>query len=113
MHEALQGATFHCEHIIPSSRVGKSDLDNFAWACPTCNLHKSDRLEGLDPESGLTVRLFHPRIDRWTDHFAIAGYTIQGKTSLGRATVGQLDLNHATRIPIREAEALFGLFPPS
>ena len=113
MHEALQGATFHCEHIIPSSRAGKSDSDNLAWACPACNLHKSDRLEGLDPESGLAVRLFHPRTDLWTDHFTIAGYSIQSKTPVGRATVHQFNLNHATRIRIREAEALFGLFPPS
>ena len=35
MHQALQGATFHVEHIMPSSRGGVSDLDNLAWCCPS------------------------------------------------------------------------------
>jgi hypothetical protein len=39
MHQALQGATFHVEHILPGSRGGPTVLDNLAWACPSCNLH--------------------------------------------------------------------------
>lgn len=34
LHQSLQGATFHVEHIIPRSRGGTSQLDNLAWACP-------------------------------------------------------------------------------
>ena len=34
MHQALQGATFHIEHTVPSSRGGAGDLANLAWACP-------------------------------------------------------------------------------
>jgi 5-methylcytosine-specific restriction endonuclease McrA len=40
MHQALQGATFHVEHIVPSSRGGPTELRNLAWACPGCNLRK-------------------------------------------------------------------------
>jgi len=112
MHESLQGATFHLEHIIPSSRGGLFTLDNIAWACPTCNLRKSDRVEGLDPESGTMASLFHPCSHRWLDHFEIDGYSIKGKTPTGRATVVLLDLNDAARIRIRQAEDVFGLFPP-
>jgi hypothetical protein len=111
MHQALQGATFHVEHILPSSKGGLPELHNLALACPTCNLHKADRLESSDPDSGTTVRLFHPRKDRWQDHFEWDGYRILGKTPVGRATVLQLDLNHGRRILIRQAEERFGLFP--
>jgi 5-methylcytosine-specific restriction endonuclease McrA len=43
MHESLQGATFHIEHVIPQSKGGKSSLENLTLACPGCNLHKADR----------------------------------------------------------------------
>jgi HNH endonuclease len=112
MHESLQGATFHLEHIIPSSRGGLFNLDNIAWACPTCNLRKSNRVQGLDSESRTMVSLFDPCLQRWWDHFEIDGYYIKGKTPIGRATILLLDLNQAARIRIRQAEEVFGMFPP-
>ncbi|HEV3039470.1 MAG TPA: HNH endonuclease [Candidatus Angelobacter sp.] len=32
MHESLQGATFHVEHIIPKSKGGESSLENLAFS---------------------------------------------------------------------------------
>jgi len=113
MHQSLQGATFHVEHIMPQSRGGRAQLDNLAWACPSCNLHKSHRVAGVDLETGNEVPLFNPRIDNWNVHFRWDGYRILGQTPIGWATVIALDLNHPRRIQIREAEALFALFPPS
>jgi len=112
MHQSLQGATFHVEHIIPGSRGGSSDLDNLAWACPGCNLHKSDRIEVPDPDSSCLVRLFHPRADNWPEHFCWEDFRLVGRTPIGRATVFGLELNHPRRLRIRQAEVLFGLFPP-
>jgi hypothetical protein len=37
MHQSLQGATFHVEHIVPKSDEGLDELDNLAWACPSWN----------------------------------------------------------------------------
>ena len=76
MHQDLQGATFHVEHINPRSRGGSSELGNLAWCCPGCNLSKSDRVEVIDPESGAAVPLFHPRRDEWTAHFRWDGYRL-------------------------------------
>ncbi|MBM3992634.1 MAG: HNH endonuclease [Planctomycetes bacterium] len=63
MHQSLQGATFHVEHIVPQSAGGTSDPENLAIACPSCNLQKSDRASCVDPLTGNTARLFHPRRD--------------------------------------------------
>ena len=40
------------------------------------------------------------------------GLHITGVTPVGQATVDALLLNHERRIKIRQAEALFDLFPP-
>jgi 5-methylcytosine-specific restriction endonuclease McrA len=55
MHQSLQGATFHIEHIVPRSKGGTSDLENLALACPGCNLHKADKTTAVDPASGVEV----------------------------------------------------------
>src|SRR3982074_2591237 len=86
MHQALQGATFHVEHIFPTARGGSSELDNMAWACPGCNLHKADRVEVQDPDSAQSTRLYHPRRDRWGEHFRWEGHRVVGHTIVGRAT---------------------------
>ena len=112
MHQSLQGATFHVEHIVPLVEGGSSELSNLALACPGCNLHKADRTMARDPESGASVPLFHPVRQEWSEHFRFNGDQIEGLTPVGRATVAVLDLNHWCRRLIRVAEERFGLFPP-
>jgi hypothetical protein len=112
MHQSLQGATFHVEHIVPRSRGGATEPNNLAWACPGCNLRKSDRTEGRDPLTRATVALFNPRTDNWSDHFCWEGYRLLGRTHVGRATVHLLQLNDSRRVRIRQTEELFGLFSP-
>ena len=112
MHQALQGATFHVEHIVPRSRGGSSPLENLAWSCPGCKLHKAGRVEFSDPESGDIVALFNPRRDYWDDHFEWIGFELVARSPVGRATCEALNLNQERRILIRRAEAFFGLFPP-
>jgi hypothetical protein len=113
MHQALQGASFHIEHINPQSAGGPDTPENLALACPGCNLKKSNRLTPPDPETGEEVPLFNPRADHRDDHFAWDGYRVVGQTAVGRATVAAFDLNHPRRVRIREAEEHFALFPPT
>jgi hypothetical protein len=40
------------------------------------------------------------------------GYTVVGRTPLGRALVAAFDLNQPRRVLIRDAEESFDLFPP-
>ena len=112
MHQSLQGATFHVEHVIPNSHGGQDTLLNLVLACPSCNLHKSNRVEAIDPETGEIVPLFHPLADVWDNHFCFVDFEIAGKTACGRATLEALDFNHPRRLKVREAEAIFDLFPP-
>jgi len=112
MHESLQGATFHIEHVIPHGKGGHSDLENLALACPGCNLHKASRITAIDPATSEDVPLFHPIRQLWSQHFRFKGYQIEGLTAMGRATVEALNLNHSRRQRIREVEAAFGLYPP-
>src|SRR5258708_33500215 len=83
MHQALQGATFHVEHILPRSRGGESTAANLAWCCPSCNLHKSDRIEAIDPVTGNAARVFNPRGDDWVSPVQWSGFQAVGKTPDG------------------------------
>ena len=112
MHESLQGATFHIEHVIPRCKGGLTILDNLALACPACNLHKAAKTSAIDPVSGETVQLYHPVRQGWSDHFRFDGYRIEGLTDVGRATAQALHLNNNRRQRIRAVEEAFGLFPP-
>jgi hypothetical protein len=112
MHESLQGATFHIEHIVPQCEGGSSTLLNLALACPGCNLRKGRKMVAIDPSTRQEARLFHPVQQRWSENFRFIGVEIHGLTAVGRATVAALDLNHLRRQRIREVEGLFGLFPP-
>jgi hypothetical protein len=111
MHHSLQGATFHVEHITPASRGGSSASENLVWCCPSCNLHKSNRTQGVDPDTDTLAKLFDPRREIWHEHFGWDGYRLTGRTPVGRATISTLCLNHVRKILIRRAEELFGLFP--
>jgi 5-methylcytosine-specific restriction endonuclease McrA len=93
--------THHIEHIIAKQHGGGDDVDNLALACHRCNLRKGPNLTGVDPISGELVPLFHPRRDRWAEHFLLHGVRIQGITPAGRATVKVLAMNDARRLELR------------
>jgi len=106
--------SFDVDHIIPVSRNGLSSLDNLAYACSGCNRHKFNRLTGFDPIGGNEAALFHPRYERWQDHFSWSeDYTLMiGLTPTGRATVDALQLNRSGVINLRKLLRLIGKHPP-
>lgn len=99
--EALPLARFHIEHIVARQHGGPDDLENLALACHHCNLHKGPNLTGIDPDTGGIVRLFHPRLDLWIEHFAWQGRSVVGLTPTGRATVRTLAMNDSDAIEAR------------
>jgi hypothetical protein len=94
--------TFHVEHIIARQHRGADDLENLALACYHCNLHKGTNLTSLDPQTGELTALFHPRLQRWSDHFLMNGTLVTGTSAVGRTTVALLKMNAPDRRRLRE-----------
>jgi hypothetical protein len=99
---AFSGFRFVCDHIIAKKHEGSDEPTNLAYSCPHCNRHKLDNIAGLDLPSTAPVRLFHPRRDRWAEHFTCDGAMIVGLTSIGRVTVQVLKINEARRMAARQ-----------
>ena len=92
---------FQIDHIIAGQHQGETELPNHALACTHCNRYKGPNIAGMDPLTGQLVRLFHPRVDRWTDDFELDGPRIVGKTPVGRATVQVLSMNAEGPVQLR------------
>ena len=99
---------FHIEHIIARQHRGRTESDNLALACSHCNFHKGPNIAGLDPVDGQLMPLFHPRRNRWTEHFAWDGTLVVGLTPTGRATVDLLAMNDWQRVEVRENLQMLG-----
>jgi HNH endonuclease len=102
------------DHITPVCEGGKTALSNLALACQGCNGAKTSKQTGVNPRTSGPVRLFHPRRDRWSDHFAWSEdyLRIVGLTDIGRATVETLRLNRPGVVNLRRVLILEGVHPP-
>jgi hypothetical protein len=101
------------EHILARARKGSNDLDNLALACQGCNAFKWACCEAFDEVSGVTVTLFHPRRQRWEDHFAWSeDFTrVVAKTPTGRVSIIRLQLNRVELVNFRRLLILAGAHP--
>ncbi len=98
----LAETPFQIDHIIPRKQGGRTTADNLALSCFYCNSYKDPNLSGIDPTAGQIVTLFHPRRDRWEDHFQCLGPLLRGLTPVGRATITVLNINHSDAVTKRE-----------
>lgn len=112
--KAYAPGPFDIEHIIPISKNGTSELRNLAYSCNGCNGLKYNKVEANDPISGELTPIFHPRNNKWSDHFTWSndGLTIIGITIIGRATIELLRLNRTELVNIRRLLQLVGEHPP-
>ena len=114
IHEADGRFSHQVDHILASKHQGSTRADNLALSCIICNRRKGSDTSSVDPTTGRIVRLYHPRRDRWTDHFAVRAARIVGRTSRGRATEMLLRLNELARVEERRAQLMAGRWhPPS
>jgi len=111
--EAIFNLPFEVEHIVPTSRGGPNDESNLALACRACNLYKSDQQSGVDETTQEVVRLFHPRRDRWDEHFRVEpeDNAIQGLTPIGCVTVACLRMNRDVQREARRSWIQLRLYP--
>jgi hypothetical protein len=102
------------EHIVPRSRGGLTELVNLALCCQGCNNHKYNHISGIDPRTDQSEPLFHPRKQRWDDHFRWSQdlLMIEGITPTGRATMVRLQVNRAGPVNLRRKLIEYGEHPP-
>ena len=111
--EEFNSGRFAVDYILPRARGGVDDLSNLALSCRNCNERKQDATEAPDPATEQIAPLFHPRRDRWADHFVwSADFRFMiGLTSTGRATIARLQTNHNGVVRQREMLHQLGLHP--
>ncbi len=102
---------FQLDHIISFKHGGSSEIHNLAYACSFCNQAKGSDLGTYLPGSNRLIRLFHPRRDRWRQHFTIDDGEIIALTKIGAATVQVLELNQPDRILLRRELMAIGHYP--
>ena len=113
-HDENAGAPMEIEHIIPEAAGGLTEESNLWLACKMCNDYKGDRMVALDEQTGEIVPLFHPRQQRWEDHFSWTEQwtVIVGLTPVGRAAVAALNLNRPLVVRARQRWVQAGGHPP-
>jgi hypothetical protein len=99
------------DHIVSRKHGGRSTLDNLALCCIFCNRYKGSDVAAIDARTGEVVRLFHPRLDRWLDHFHISGGMIEPLTPEAEVTARLLRFNQAQRVVERKLLQTAGLYP--
>src|SRR5277367_3014361 len=111
---SVSSQPFAVEHIIPKVRGGESTADNLALSCQGCNNHKYDKIDGIDPAGRDVVALYHPRRDRWRDHFAWSDdfALVVGVSPTGRASIVALRLNRESVVNLRRILGRIGKHPP-
>lgn len=112
IHEEFGAAAHQVDHVVAEKHGGATSLANLALSCVVCNRRKGSDIASIDPETGRLVPLFNPRLQRWSEHFRLAGARIVGRTPRGRATVHLLQLNSDERLLERRELVLSGLYPP-
>lgn len=91
----------HVDHIISEKHGGLTTADNLAFACSICNLRKGSDIASLT-RSGILTRLYNPRTDIWSQHFALLGAVLEPLTDIGEVTVSLLQLNTSERVLERQ-----------
>ncbi|MGB6166141.1 MAG: HNH endonuclease signature motif containing protein [Geitlerinemataceae cyanobacterium] len=93
---------FEIEHIIAQKHDGVTEAENLALACPDYNRFKGTDLGSIDPKTKQLTPFFHPRTQKWSDHFCLeATGSIIPLTPQGRVTAKILQFNHPERVSER------------
>ena len=111
LHEDDAFTPHQIDHVISRKHGGFSLLDNLALACVRCNAFKGSDIASFGLDGHVVVPLFHPRRQRWIEHFEVQGALIQPFTDAGAATASLLRFNTAARIAERMLLIRSGRYP--
>jgi hypothetical protein len=109
--QADAGLPHEIDHVISRKHGGTGDPENIAFACYLCNRYKGSDIASIHPGNGELVRLFHPRQDRWAEHFRILGPILDPLTDIGIGTSQLLRLNVTDRVAERQLLQRLGRYP--
>lgn len=111
IHEGDAGFRLQVDHIISRKHGGLSAVENLAYACVLRNRSKGTDVASVDGRSGKIVRLFHPRRDRWADHFRLDANLIHARSDVGAATAELLRFDAPERLAERSLLQALGSYP--
>jgi hypothetical protein len=94
--------SFCVDHIISRKHDGLTVAENLALSCFHCNSYKLDNIASVDSETRELARLFDPRTDLWSEHFAWNRVELVGLSAIGRVTVRILNMNALERLRTRK-----------
>jgi hypothetical protein len=101
MPESFALASHQIDHIIALKHGGQTNSENLALSCALCNKYKGSDIASIDPETGQIIPLYHPRKDKWSDHFYLDNANVVPETPAGRVTVHLLQINQPNRVSER------------
>jgi hypothetical protein len=112
--QANSGYPMVVDHIVPSSKGGKTEFANLCFACHRCNDFKGPTTALEDPLSREISSLFHPRQQTWDEHFMwdATGIRLVGLTAVGRVTIIALNMNNEVIQDARRNWVSVGWHPP-
>lgn len=112
LSEAERLARFHVDHIIAIKHGGHDNDDNLCLACAKCNGYKGSNIAAFDPETDEASKLYHPRQQKWGEHFKVNDdTTLTGLTPEGRTTIAVLRINDEARVKPRYLALMLGEYP--
>jgi len=102
--QSLALASHQVDHVIAEKHGGETIEENLALSCSLCNQAKGSDIASIDPKTGDTVRLYHPRQDNWIEHFdlKVESGVIEPLTAIGRVTAYLLRINQIASPPVRQ-----------
>lgn len=90
------------DHIISLKHRGKTESQNLALACQSCNRNKGSDLGSISETSKILIRFFNPRTDKWHEHFRVnSNAEIKPLTEIGAVTISIFSFNEPERIAER------------
>ncbi|MEM9886463.1 MAG: HNH endonuclease signature motif containing protein [Bacteroidota bacterium] len=112
IYESNSFYTFQVEHIISRKHGGNSDLDNLAYAYPSCNRLKGSDLGSILLPDEQFFRFFNPRKNEWLDNFEVHNSgSLYAKTSEAAITIKIFKLNHPDTVIERKLLIEMQRFP--
>ena len=93
---------YEIDYIIARKHGGRTVAGNLAVSCVYCNSYKGPNISGVDPATGKIVRLYDPRLHKWSWDFEWMEGVLVGRTAIGRTTARVLEMNLANLVALRE-----------